>query len=198
MKSTAEPMSAAQEEGWWETVKVIVQALLIALVVRTALFQPFNIPSASLTPTILIGDYLFVSKYSYGYSHYSLPGFLDWAPNAMPGRLFYSQPKRGDILVFRPPGDPDHDFIKRLIGLPGDTVQMIRGRLYINGIVVPREAAPPYKMEDGFRKTAEVIRYYETLPDSQGHPTGVRHEIIQLAGDEGEKANSRCRPTISS
>ena len=112
------------------------------------LFQPFNIPSGSLIPTLLIGDYLFVSKYSYGYSHYSLPGFLDLAPSAMPGRLFYSPPKRGDIVVFRPPGDPDEDFIKRVIGLPGDKVQMIKGRLYINGVEVPREATPPYEMED--------------------------------------------------
>src|SRR4051812_34859336 len=106
---------AAREEGWWETVKVIVQALVIAGVVRTLLFQPFNIPSGSLIPTLLIGDYLFVSKYAYGYSHYSLPSILDLAPGAMPGRLFFSPPKRGDILVFRPPGQPGDDFIKRLI-----------------------------------------------------------------------------------
>src|ERR1700742_3072063 len=123
-KSSANSVSAAHEEGWWETVKVIVQALLIALVVRTALFQPFNIPSGSLIPTLLVGDYLFVSKYSYGYSHYSLPGFLDLAPASMPGRLFFSPPKRGDIVVFRPPGDPDEDFIKRVVGLPGDKIQM--------------------------------------------------------------------------
>src|SRR3954468_19903375 len=89
---------AKQEGGVFETIKVVVQALLIALVVRTILFQPFNIPSGSLIPTLLIGDYLFVSKYSYGYSHYSLPNFLDLAPNAMHGRLFYSPPKRGDIV----------------------------------------------------------------------------------------------------
>ena len=191
MKSSAEPMPAAkEEEGWWETIKVIIQALLIALVVRTALFQPFNIPSGSLIPTLLIGDYLFVSKYSYGYSHYSLPGFLDLAPASMPGRLFFSSPKRGDIAVFRPPGDAEEDFIKRVIGLPGDKVQMIKGRLYINGIVTPREAAPPYKMDDGFRKPTEVTRWFETLPDSQGHPGGAKHEIIQLAGDAGGASNT--------
>ena len=85
---------AVKEDGWWETVKVIVQALVIALVVRTLLFQPFDIPSGSLIPTLLVGDYLFVSKYSYGYSHYSLPGFLYLAPKAMPGRIFFSPPKR--------------------------------------------------------------------------------------------------------
>ena len=136
---------AVKEEGWWETIKVIVQALIIALVVRTLLFQPFNIPSGSLIPTLLVGDYLFVSKYSYGYSHYSLPGFLDLAPAAMPGRLFASQPKRGDIIVFKLPRDGETDYIKRLIGLPGDKIQMIKDRLYINGQIVEREPLPPYR-----------------------------------------------------
>src|SRR5579863_4361578 len=104
LKRSAPATVAKEQDGWWETVKVVIQALLIALVVRTLLFQPFNIPSGSLIPTLLIGDYLFVSKYSYGYSHYSLPSLLDLAPSAMPGRLFFSSPKRGDILVFRPPG----------------------------------------------------------------------------------------------
>ena len=181
---------AVKEEGWWETVKVIVQALLIALVVRTLLFQPFNIPSGSLIPTLLIGDYLFVSKYSYGYSHYSLPGLIDLAPSAMPGRLFGAPPKRGDIAVFRPPGDADEDFIKRVIGLPGDKIQMIKGRLYINDVEVPREAAPPYEMSDPYGKPSQVPHYFETLPDSKGAPGGVRHEIIQRDGDEGALANT--------
>ena len=190
MKPAADAVPAQKEEGLWDTVKVIAQALLIALVVRTVLFQPFNIPSGSLIPTLLVGDYLFVSKYSYGYSHYSLPGFLDLAPGAMPGRLLYSPPKRGDIAVFRPPGEPNQDFIKRVIGLPGDKIQMIKGRLYINGIVAPREAAPPFKMDDGFGKPTDVTEYYETLPDSQGKPDGVRHPIIQLAGDDGPASNT--------
>src|SRR5450432_3595733 len=160
MKATAETAAVGQEEGWWETIKVIVQALLIALVVRTVLFQPFNIPSGSLIPTLLIGDYLFVSKYSYGYSHYSLPSFLDLAPNAMHGRLLYSPPKRGDIAVFRPPGEPNQDFIKRVIGLPGDKVQMIKGRLYLNGVETPREDAPAFKMDDGFRQPTDVKAYF--------------------------------------
>jgi signal peptidase I len=190
IKSAAGAPAAVKEEGWWETVKVIVQALVIALVVRTLLFQPFDIPSGSLIPTLLIGDYLFVSKYSYGYSHYSLPGFLDLAPKAMPGRIFFSPPKRGDIIVFRPPGDPEEDFIKRLIGLPGDKIQMIKDRLYINGVEVPREPAEPYAMPDAFHKPAEFPAYWETLPDSSGHPGGVRHEIVQISGDQGEWANT--------
>ena len=159
--------------------------------VRTLLFQPFNIPSGSLIPTLLIGDYLFVSKYSYGYSHYSLPSFLDLAPSAMPGRLFYSPPKRGDIVVFRPPGEPDEDFIKRVIGLPGDKIQMIKGRLYINGVVVPREPAPPYEMDDPYVQARPRCRIItRRCPTASGQPGGVRHEIIQRAGDEGALANT--------
>jgi signal peptidase I len=187
---SAKDAPAVQEEGWWETVKVIVQALVIAVVVRTLLFQPFNIPSGSLIPTLLIGDYLFVSKYSYGYSHYSLPSLLDVAPSAMPGRIFFSPPKRGDVLVFRPPGQPADDFIKRLIGLPGDKIQMIKGRLYINGVIVPREQVADYDMDDPSRKATGVPHYLETLPDSEGHPGGVTHQIIQIAGDDGSESNT--------
>ncbi len=189
-KGAANDAPAVKEEGWWETIKVIVEALIIALVVRTLLFQPFNIPSGSLIPTLLIGDYLFVSKYSYGYSHYSLPGFLDLVPSEMPGRLFYSPPNRGDIVVFRPPGDPSEDFIKRVIGLPGDKVQMIQDRLYINGQIVPRQETTPYVMDDPYGKPTRIARYIETLPDSNDGPDGVRHQIIQLRGDEGELANT--------
>jgi signal peptidase I len=172
----------AKEGGLWDTIKVIAQALLIALVIRTVLFQPFNIPSGSLIPTLLVGDYLFVSKYSYGYSHFSLPSFLDLAPGMMPGRLFASQPKRGDIIVFKLPRDGETDYIKRLIGLPGDKVQVIKGRLYINGTIVERTPLPPYSMTDG--GPANVAHYEETLPG------GVKHEIIQLNGDDGEYDNT--------
>jgi signal peptidase I len=168
----------AKEGGLWETVKVIVQALLIALVIRTLLFQPFNIPSGSLIPTLLIGDYLFVSKYSYGYSHYSLPSFLDLAPGLMPDRIFASQPKRGDIIVFKLPRDGETDYIKRLIGLPGDKIQMIHGRLYINGVVAERTPLPPYSTPGRYGRPIEVAHFEETLPG------GVKHEIIQIDGDD--------------
>ena len=144
--------SVKKEEGWWETVKVIIEALLIALVVRTVLFQPFNIPSGSLVPTLLVGDYLFVSKYAYGYSHFSLPSFLDLAPQAMPGRIFASEPKRGDIIVFKLPSDGQTDYIKRLIGLPGDKIQVTHGRLIINGEMVPREPIQPFHTVNHFNK----------------------------------------------
>jgi signal peptidase I len=170
--------------GLWETIKVIIQALLIALVIRTLLFQPFNIPSGSLIPTLLVGDYLFVSKYSYGYSHYSLPSFLDLAPSAMPGRFFASQPKRGDIIVFKLPRDGETDYIKRLIGLPGDKIQMIHGRLYINGAIVERTPLSPYATADRFGHAIQVPRYEETLPG------GVKHEIIQIDGDDQGQAKT--------
>src|ERR1700704_5990996 len=116
------------ESGIGETIRVVIHALIIALVIRTFLFQPFNIPSGSMKATLLVGDYLFVSKYSYGYSHYSLP----FSPPLFPGRFWASQPERGDVVVFRLPKDDSTDYIKRVIGLPGDRIQMIDGVLYIN------------------------------------------------------------------
>src|SRR5438046_7029347 len=125
-----------KEGGIAETGRVIFHALLIALVLRTFLFQPFNIPSGSMKATLLVGDYLFVSKYSYGYSHYSLP----LSPNLFSGRIGdFSKPDRGDIVVFRLPKEDSTDYIKRVIGLPGDAIQMIDGILNINGKPVPRE-----------------------------------------------------------
>ncbi|RCL03101.1 MAG: signal peptidase I [Candidatus Tokpelaia sp. JSC189] len=118
-----------------EMVLVIIEALLLALVIRTFLFQPFTIPSGSMRPTLLVGDYLFVSKYAYGYSHYSLP----FSPDLFSGRIWAAEPRRGDIAVFRHPQDTSLDYIKRVIGLPGDRVQMRDGNLYINGMIVLRE-----------------------------------------------------------
>ena len=127
-----------QEGGIGETIKVIIQALLIAVVVRTFLFQPFNIPSGSMIPTLLVGDYLFVSKYAYGYSKHSFP----FSPDLFNGRILATPPKRGDVVVFKLPRDGQTDYIKRVIGLPGDKIQMKEGRLFINGEMVPRE---PYR-----------------------------------------------------
>src|SRR5881409_3293227 len=123
------------EGGLAESVRVVFQALLIAMVIRTFLFQPFNIPSGSMKATLLVGDYLFVSKYSYGYSHYSLP----LSPPLFPGRIFGSMPERGDVVVFRLPKDDSTDYIKRVIGLPGDRIKMINGVLHINSVAVKRE-----------------------------------------------------------
>ena len=126
MNATSETKS---ESGLGETIRVVIHALLIALVIRTFLFQPFNIPSGSMKATLLVGDYLFVSKYSYGYTHYSIP----FSPPIFSGRIFGREPNRGDILVFRLPKDDSTDYIKRVIGLPGDKIQMVDGVLHING-----------------------------------------------------------------
>src|SRR5262249_31699441 len=123
-----------KEGGLAETVKVVIQALLIALVIRSLLFQPFSIPSGSMKGTLLVGDYLFVSQFSYGYSRYSLPLSLP----LFSGRIFGSEPKRGDVVVFALPREPSTDYIKRVIGLPGDRIQMIGGLLHINGVAVKR------------------------------------------------------------
>src|SRR5271154_1259328 len=128
-----------KEGGIAETARVIVHALIIALVIRTFLFQPFNIPSGSMEETLLVGDYLFVSKYSYGYTHYSLP----FSPSLFSGRIWSGTPQRGDVVVFRLPKDDSIDYIKRVIGLPGDHIQMIDGVLNING-----EAVKPTRIED--------------------------------------------------
>src|SRR3954451_23179255 len=160
--------SAKNEEGGlWETIKVIVQALLIAVVVRTVLFQPFNIPSGSLIPTLLIGDYLFVSKYSYGYSRYLIP----FGPPLFEGRVWGSEPKRGDIAVFKLPKDNSTDYIKRVIGLPGDRIQVVEGVLRINGQPVKRERIEDYETQDAFGRSIKVPQYLETLPG------GVTHRV---------------------
>ena len=179
-KNAERSVKKSQEGGLGETIKVIVQALLIALVVRTFLFQPFNIPSGSLIPTLLIGDYLFVSKYSYGYSKFSFP----FSPNLFSGRIFGTPPKRGDVAVFKLPLDGQTDYIKRVIGLPGDKIQLMNARLYINGQEVPREPTQKITTRDQFGNDVEVPTYKETLPG------GVTHLIIQRDGDNGYYSNT--------
>jgi signal peptidase I len=165
----------------WELAKTLFWAIVIAIFVRTFAFEPFNIPSGSMVPTLLIGDYLFVSKTSYGYSKYSFP----WGLAPFEGRVWEGEPNRGDVVVFRPPGEPDTDFIKRVIGLPGDRIQLKAGRLYINDQIVDRK-----QIED-FQYTASenspgypVPQYLETLPGGMSHP------IIETAGDNGPYDNT--------
>ena len=153
----------AERGGFGETVKVIVQALLLALVIRTLLFQPFSIPSGSMMPTLVVGDYLFVSKWSYGFSKFSLP----FSPNLFSGRILAMDPQRGDVVVFRKPNEPETDYIKRLIGLPGDRIQVRGGVLFINGQAVPKEPAGSFVSEGG----AEVPQFRETLPNGVSYIT---------------------------
>ena len=156
-----------KEGGIGETLRVIFHALIIALVIRTVLFQPFNIPSGSMKATLLVGDYLFVSKYSYGYSHFSLP----FSPPLFSGRIFASQPDRGDVVVFRLPKDTSTDYIKRVIGLPGDKIQMVDGVLHINGQPIKRDEAPAFVEAEEGLPAAPVKRWKETLPNGVSYYT---------------------------
>ena len=158
---------AKRESGFGETVRVIIHALIIALVIRTFLFQPFNIPSGSMKATLLVGDYLFVSKYSYGYSRYSFP----FSPAIFSGRILASDPDRGDVVVFRLPKDDSTDYIKRVIGLPGDRIQMMDGILHINGQPVRRERIEDYIETDEGERTSRVKRWRETLPNGVSYTT---------------------------
>ena len=164
--------------GFLETVKTIVYAVLIALVVRTVAYEPFNIPSGSMIPTLLVGDYLFVSKFSYGYSRYSLPFGLP----LFSGRILAHSPLRGDVAVFKLPTDPSTDYIKRIVGLPGDHIQMRRGQLYINDQQVPRRPAEDFVYEEGGSMVL-LHQFVESLPRGPGEPP-LDHVIIKL-GDNG-------------
>lgn len=172
-----------QSSGLLENVKTIIYAALIALVIRTFFLEPFNIPSGSMIPTLLVGDYLFVEKYSYGYSRYSFP----FSPDLFSGRIFGSVPHRGDVAVFRYPPDPSIDYIKRVIGLPGDQIQVRDGQLYVNGKEVPRKPDGDYVTDDeGIRMV--MRRYIEDLPGSAG-ARPVDHAILK-ATDQGEANNT--------
>src|SRR5208282_4539860 len=150
-------------------------ALLIALVIRTFLFQPFNIPSGSMEATLLVGDYLFVEKYAYGYSQYSFP----WGLGPISGRIWEgSGPKRGDVVVFKLPRDNSTDYIKRVIGLPGDRIQVIKSQLYINDKPVPRVRVSDYVDTDTYKNSdpydplipgRHYARYRETLPGGESY-----------------------------
>jgi signal peptidase I len=150
----------------WETLRVVIHALILALIVRVFFFQPFNIPSGSMIPTLLIGDYLFVSKYSYGYSRYSFPFGLD----LFSGRIWAAEPERGDVVVFKLPRDNETDYIKRVIGLPGDEVQMVDGVLKINGDAVDKEKVDDVVLPAAGGRNRTFTRYMETLPNGVSYP----------------------------
>jgi signal peptidase I len=157
-------------DSFGELVRTLVYAGGIALVIRTLLFEPFNIPSGSMIPSLLIGDYLFVSKYSYGYSKHSLPLSLPLFED----RISFSEPARGDIAVFKLPVDNRTDYIKRVIGLPGDRIQMVKGNLYINGQMVERRRIEDYVSRDERGNTTRFAQYMEVLPG------GKEHRIIEM------------------
>jgi signal peptidase I len=164
-----------KKPGWFgETGRTILYAVLIAVAVRSFAYEPFNIPSGSMIPTLLIGDYLFVSKGSYGYSRYSFPFSLP----AFGGRIWFESPERGDVVVFKLPSDNSTDYIKRIIGLPGDRIAVREGVLRINGVPVQRERIEDYV---DLRFDGEAFRYTqynETLPN------GVKHRILERSDSE--------------
>lgn len=162
-------MSKKKHGGIGETIRTVIYAVLIALVVRTVAYEPFNIPSGSMIPTLLVGDYLFVSKFSYGYSRHSFP--FSMVP--IEGRVLGEGPERGDVAVFKFPGDNTTDYIKRVIGLPGDTIQVQMGRLFINGEAVERERVEDFVIRDHFGNVRRLGRFTETLPN------GTTHEILE-------------------
>lgn len=167
-----------QQETWRDNVKTLGIAILIALSFRSILFEPFNIPSGSMIPTLLVGDYLFVSKYSYGYSRYSFP----LAAVPFEGRLFADEPERGDVAVFRLPSNTSVDYIKRVVGLPGDKIQLKRGQLYINGDLLPRRIVGTKTQTSGSRALT-VTSYEETMPNGKSY-------IIQELSDNDRMDNT--------
>jgi signal peptidase I len=167
---------ASTADDFLEILKVVLQALAIAFVVRIFLFQPFTIPSGSMQGTLLIGDYVFVSKYNYGYSKYSfaLPT-LFWdeiVPFSFSGRFWSGQPTPGDVIVFRKPADPKIDYIKRLVAVAGDEVQMQDGVLYLNGKAVPKVRIEDHIEYDAKGDAHAVPQFEETLPN------GVKYHVL--------------------
>ena len=171
----------ASEGGWRDIVTIFVHALIIAFVVRVFLYQPFNIPSGSMQSTLLIGDYLFVSKLSYGYSRYSFPFGL----NVFSGRVLGAEPKRGDVAVFKLPRDNSTDYIKRVIGLPGDEISVRRGILYLNAREVPR------------RRVSDFVQVEQ---DGRERPHGTlrgdasQRREVQRPRCQAERRVRQCRP----
>jgi len=174
-----EPPMTAREE-WAEFFKTAMIAVVLALIIRTFLFEPFNIPSSSMKPTLEVGDYLFVYKPAYGFSRYSFPFGL--AP--IEGRVATAgkEPQRGDVIVFKLPTNPSIDYIKRIIGLPGETVQVVDGELYINRQKVQRDFVQMKQIEEGASKVT-MTEYIETLPG------GIMHRIYE-EGDNRQLDNT--------
>ena len=163
-----------KEESLADTVKTIFYAILIAMLIRTFLFEPFKIPSGSMYSTLYVGDFLFVSKYTYGYSKHSLP----FSMPLFEGRIWADRPQRGDVVVFKFPQDNKTDYIKRVIGLPGDKIKMEHGRLYINDQLVEREQIEDFVLRDKDGNVERYRQYIETLPG------GVKHKILEVSDSE--------------
>ena len=198
-ESTKENNAEAEQprESLGEIIRTVIYALLIALVFRTLLFQPFSIPSGSMKSTLLIGDYLFVSKYAYGYSRYSLP-YGKFLP--ISGRLFGAEPERGDVIVFKLPEDNQTDYIKRLIGLPGDRIQVKSGLLHINGepvdLIPDGQFVEPNVRQGPEQRSPRCIRAVSTATDcvkarfTERLPDGLEHTVLRVDSDATSMNNT--------
>ena len=163
-----------------DNLKTLFYALIIALIIRSFLFQPFYIPSSSMEPNLLIGDRLFASKYSYGYSRHSLP----FSPKIYNGRILDKKPKIGDIIIFKTPADNKTDYIKRLIGLPGDTIQIINKDLYINNIKIDKKKLSINQKIYCGKESLEVDFFEETLPNGKKHVVVYRRDGTMINSDK--------------
>jgi signal peptidase I len=168
MSMTTTSSSTPAMDVFWDNVKTILYALALAMVLRFTIAQPFRIPSGSMQPTLEVGDYIVVTKWSYGYGRFSFAPLEGLLPH---GRLFGSQPARGDVVVFRPLPEPDRDFIKRVIGMPGDRIQVIDGVLHINGEAIQRESVGVTPFENEHGVVEQIPTYRETLPNGVSYVT---------------------------
>lgn len=168
-----------KQESLSETLLTVFYAILIAVTIRTFLFEPYKIPSGSMYPTLEVGDFLFVSKYTYGYSKHSFP----FSFPKFSGRIWADEPKRGDIVVFKFPKDTKIDYIKRIIGMPGETVQMKNGRLYINDKLVERKPVGRYVIDEYTPFPQAFAEYIETLPEGQTHRILEYSDSVETVDD---------------
>ena len=163
-----------------ENIKTLFYALIIALIIRSLFFQPFYIPSSSMEPSLLVGDRLFVSKYTYGYSQHSLP----FSPKIFDGRIFNKTPKRGDVIVFKTPADNRTDYIKRLIGLPGDTIQIIKQDLYLNDQKIMRSKISNFNDIYCGSEKLEADFFKEILPNGVSYVAAYKKKGTILNTDK--------------
>jgi signal peptidase I len=190
----ADPVHAKPRSETRETLAFLLKLAIVVLIFRSFIFSPFSIPSESMLPRLLIGDYLFISKWNYGYSRHSLP----FSAPLIPGRILAHLPARGDVVVFKAPPTDAQDYIKRVIGLPGDTIQMKAGQVFLNGVAIPKEriadftvpVSPNYSCEAAYQDVnaagkpiCRYLRYRETLPG------GVSYDVLDrgqtVADDTG-------------
>jgi signal peptidase I len=161
-----------------ETVRTVLVVALAVILFRTMAFANFHIPSESMVPGLVVGDRIMVSKFAYGYSRYSAPFGLGANLPATPHRLMGTLPQRGDVVVFKHPNTGE-DYVKRVVGLPGDTVQMVRGRIRLNGRIVPRRQVRSYRYREMNGSVAQVTEYIETFPNGRQHAIVERSDAAR-------------------